>query len=112
MNHISHLHPNEFSQISSGTKTIESRLYDEKRQKIHIGDTLTYVNRGDYKTSLETIVLALHRHHSFDELFSSLPYSKLGNLTHQELIAQVRQFYTPEDERIHGVVGVEFIIKK
>ena len=33
-----------FDAITSGAKTIESRLYDEKRQTIQIGDTVIFTN--------------------------------------------------------------------
>ena len=112
MNHTFHLHADEFLQIYSGAKTIESRLYDEKRQKIHVGDTVTFVSRADYKTNLVAIVLALHRYYTFDELFDSVSLSKFGNLSKEQLVEQVRQFYIPSDEQRYGVVGIEFVIKK
>ena len=34
-----------FDAITSGVKTIESRLYDEKRQTIQLGDTIIFTNR-------------------------------------------------------------------
>ena len=36
-----------YDAIVSGKKTIESRLYDEKRQKIQIGDQIIFTNRED-----------------------------------------------------------------
>ena len=36
-----------FNAITSGNKTIESRLYDEKRQKIQIGDQIIFTNRDN-----------------------------------------------------------------
>lgn len=34
-----------FKAITSGVKTLESRLYDEKRQLIRIGDIIEFTNR-------------------------------------------------------------------
>ena len=42
--HIMKLHPRPFAKIKDGSKTIELRLYDEKRQRISVGDTLRFVN--------------------------------------------------------------------
>lgn len=41
------LHPEPFATIASGHKTIESRLYDEKRRKIQLGDQIVFINRVD-----------------------------------------------------------------
>ena len=40
MEHTMQLNPVPFAMIKSGQKTIELCLYDEKRQKIAIGDTI------------------------------------------------------------------------
>ena len=42
MEHILKLQPKYFDYINNGTKRIELRLYDEKRQKIDIGDTIIF----------------------------------------------------------------------
>ena len=36
------IQPKYFDYIKNGTKRIELRLYDEKRQKIAIGDTIEF----------------------------------------------------------------------
>ena len=45
MEHILKLQPKYFEYIKNGTKRIELRLYDEKRQKIAIGDTIILYTR-------------------------------------------------------------------
>lgn len=42
MEHILKLKPKYFNYIKNGTKRIELRLYDEKRQTINIGDTIIF----------------------------------------------------------------------
>ena len=42
MEHILKLKPKYFNYINRGTKRIELRLYDEKRKKINIGDTIIF----------------------------------------------------------------------
>ena len=42
MKHILKLQPKYFDYINDGTKRIELRLYDEKRQKINIGDIIVF----------------------------------------------------------------------
>lgn len=36
-----------FSLVNNGTKTIEIRIYDDKRRIIQIGDTITFTNNGN-----------------------------------------------------------------
>ena len=37
------LQPKPFAAIKNGTKTIEMRLWDEKRKHITVGDTIEFV---------------------------------------------------------------------
>ena len=45
MQHKLNLHKTPFDLIKSWNKTIESRLFDEKRQKIKIWDEILFVSR-------------------------------------------------------------------
>ena len=67
-----------FEKIKNGSKTIELRLYDEKPQKLKIGDFIEFTRLDDTKQRIQTRVTALHRYSSFAELFDSLPKEKLG----------------------------------
>ena len=44
MTHELRLHDEPFNLIKNGTKTIELRLYDEKRREIHEGDNIEFTN--------------------------------------------------------------------
>ena len=59
-------------------KTVEIRLYDEKRQEIKEGDEILFHRLADESNFLMTNVIALHRFNSFKELFSSDLFSKAG----------------------------------
>lgn len=43
--HQMRLHPEPFEKIKNGTKIIEMRLNDEKRQKVQIGDKIEFENQ-------------------------------------------------------------------
>lgn len=43
-NHIMNLAPLPMQQIRDGRKTIELRLYDEKRKLISVVDTIEFIN--------------------------------------------------------------------
>lgn len=106
------LNPIPFSQIACGMKTIELRLYDEKRKKIQIGDTLIFTHRENDSQTLTVEVTALHRFESFKKLYETLPLTKCGYSERTLLDANFRdmqQYYDPKEEALYGVVGIEFI---
>jgi len=51
-----------FAAIVSGHKTIESRLYDTKRQKIQIGDRIIFTNRDNSEQTVTAEVVGLLRY--------------------------------------------------
>ena len=59
MNHEMRLHDEPFKLIKAGTKTIELRLYDEKRQEIKVGDEIEFTSRATGEKQV-TKVVALH----------------------------------------------------
>ena len=54
MRHEMTLFPRPYASIASGQKTIELRLYDEKRQSIHIGDQIRFTNTEDTNDTLRS----------------------------------------------------------
>ena len=44
MTHNMQLKPEPFAMIKDGTKTIELRLYDEKRRNIKVGDRIVFTD--------------------------------------------------------------------
>ncbi|MBP9749296.1 MAG: ASCH domain-containing protein [Candidatus Pacebacteria bacterium] len=96
-----------FNKIASGTKVIESRLYDQKRQAISIGDEIIFCENDNLNNSFSTIVKDLLRYGSFSELYDSQDPSLFGGTDKDELLAEVRQFYSEEGEHKYGVVGIK-----
>lgn len=50
--HVMNLTPLPMQQIRDGRKTIELRLYDEKRKLISVGDTIKFINTEDSNDTL------------------------------------------------------------
>ena len=94
-----------FDKIKEGTKDIEVRLYDEKRQLINIGDTIEF-ECMDTKEIIKVSVIALHRFNTFKELFSHFDNTRLG-LSKDEDISIMNKFYSPEEQQKYGVIGIE-----
>ena len=48
MTHEMKLQPEYYNFILNGTKRIEIRLYDEKRQSIKLGDTIKFLKEPEF----------------------------------------------------------------
>ena len=97
-----------FDAIISGNKTIESRLYDTKRQKIQIGDRIIFTNRDNSEQTVTAEVVGLLRYATFRDLFSHNNPRKFGGDNVEWLENQISEFYSIEDQKIYGVIGIEF----
>ena len=97
-----------FEKIKNGSKTIELRLYDEKRQKVQVGDFIEFTCLDDGKLRLQTRVTSLHRYSSFAELYATLPKEKLGyKSTDTPDPNHMDEYYSREDQEKYGVLGIE-----
>ena len=97
-----------YDAIVSGKKTIESRLYDEKRQKIQIGDQIIFTNREDPSQIATVKVIGLLRYATFHDLFSHNDPHKFGGESVEWLENQINEFYSLRDQIQDGVIGIEF----
>jgi len=95
-----------FDYIKNGTKRIELRLFDEKRQRIKIGDTIEFTNPDGKKLLVK--VVGLLRYGSFEDLFKDYDISILADesMTKRELLDVLNGFYPLEKQNEMGVVGI------
>jgi len=109
MTHYMNLASLPFEQIKSGTKTIELRLYDEKRQAVSEGDTIIFTNLADNR-QITVRVIKLHIFDTFIELYRSLPLNKCG-YAEQDLDSaspdDMLTYYSKEKQERYKVVGIE-----
>lgn len=107
MKHEMKLNNGPFNKIKNGTKTIELRLNDEKRQKLNINDNIEFTN---IKTSekITVKIKSLHKYRNFQELYKhfdkiAIGYEKdeIGNYKDME------EYYSKEEQAKYGVVGIE-----
>lgn len=106
MKHEMGLQSKFFDYIKNGAKRIELRLFDEKRQRIKIGDTIEFTNPDGER--LEVKVVGLLRYGSFEELFRDFDIAILADasMTKQELLEVLSGFYPLEKQVEMGVVGI------
>ncbi len=100
-----------FQQFKSGDKTIEVRLYDEKRRKIQVGNRICFTHSENEKMQIRARVVALHCYNTFKELFENvgLDACGFGGYSVDEAVKGMKKYYSSEEERKCGVVGIEII---
>ena len=69
MEHEMKLQPEYYNFILNGTKRIEIRLFDEKRQQIKIGDTIKILKEPELNESFNAKVIGLLRYNTFEDMF-------------------------------------------
>lgn len=105
------LQPEFYYYMKDGTKEIEIRLNDLKRQKIKIGDTIIFTKEPDNIESFKTRVVDLLRYDSFAEMFNTIDISLLADKTYtkEKLIKELEKYYSKEKEEEYGVLGIKII---
>ena len=107
MIHKMKLNESPFERIKNGTKTVEFRLYDEKRQQIKIGDKIEFSKLPDLQEKLLVDVIELYREDTFKKLFTKL-YNDEGEAT--EKANGMYEIYSPDKEKQYGVLGIKIKI--
>lgn len=114
MKHQMKLKAHPFNMIRSGQKTFELRLYDEKRQKVHVGDEIEFSCLDGNEAPFVVRVTGLHLFENFAVLYSAPPLLKCGYT--EETIEDaspddMNQYYSVEEQVQYGVVGIEIKLK-
>lgn len=91
------LHDEPFDLMRAGKKWVEVRLNDPKRQRLEVGQKITFTSRTDSAAILKRKVKALKRYDTFAELFVDYPNEK----------TDIYRYYTRADEREYGAVAIE-----
>ena len=104
MIHQMKLNDDPFERIKNGTKTIEFRLYDEKRRKVKIGDKIEFSKLPDLQEKILVDVLDLYTEPSFEELFEKIYKDRELAKQYENAMYEI---YSPENEKKYGVVGIK-----
>lgn len=111
MLHKMKLRLSPFEKIKNGSKTIELRLYDEKRQTVQVGDFIEFSCLDEPKQKIQTRVTALHHFGSFSELYAVLPKEKLGYTPAETPVPDhMNEYYLREKQEQYGVLGIELYL--
>ena len=101
------LYPEPFDLIKAGSKTVEMRLFDEKRRKLSVGGLIVFTNTKT-KEELVVEIIDLKQFDSFESLY--LNYKKTDIGYKDDEVANpddMLSYYSIEDIRKYGVVAIE-----
>lgn len=107
MLHQMKLNESPFERIKNGTKTIEFRLFDEKRQRIKVGDQIEFSKLPDLQEKLLVDVVELYREDTFEKLFRKI-YTDEEKI--QRKTKAIYEIYSPEKEQQYGILGIKIKI--
>ena len=107
MIHEMKLKESPFERIKNGTKTIEFRLYDEKRRKIKIGDKIEFSKLPNLQEKILVQVLDIYKEETFKKLFEKI-YTDKEEI--ERKTKSMYQFYSQEQEKENGVIGIKILL--
>lgn len=110
MMHQMKLNNDPFEKIKNGTKTIELRLYDEKRKLLKINDVIELINISTNEQMMVQIE-NLYHYPSFYELYKHFDKIEIGyDQEEKPNYKDMEQYYSKEEQNEYGVLGIR--IKK
>ena len=101
-----------FCSIKNGQKTVEMRLYDEKRKQIKTGDEIVFTNIETSET-LKCKVLNISVFKNFAELYKNFDKTTLGySKTEIANPEYMNIYYSKEEQKNFGVCAIEIEVLK
>jgi len=108
MEYTMHVEDEIFKSIKDGKKTIEMRLFDEKRKQFKIGDTIVFKNRKNGNT-VRCKINNLYQYNNFEELYKHHDKILLGyNEDDVASPADMNIYYDYNRINKYGVLAIEF----
>lgn len=107
MKHNMNLNDSPFNRIKNGTKTIELRLNDEKRQLLKENDLIEFVNRATLE-KITVQIVRLYKYPNFKELYKH--FDKISMGYDEDDIANpkdMEKYYSKEEQDKYGVIGIK-----
>lgn len=118
---VMHLADDMFEKVKAGTKTVEMRLFDDKRKLVDVGDYIEFRKLSDENERVLRRVAYLYPYESFKDAFENVYHEKkkridalrftpeqLGapeNSDLKSLIDGMYKYYSKAQEKEHGVIA-------
>lgn len=112
--HFMHLYDEPFEKIAKGEKTIELRLFDDKRKALNKGDYICFTNTKSGKKCFVKIT-ELKNFKNLKEATLSLDQTKLGcskEQTKEEILDAYHSIYSEQEEQEKGVLAISISLEK
>jgi len=109
MQHAMKLTPISFEQIVEGSKTLEVRVYDEKRRNFNVGDTVIFSKLPDKTETIEKTIIGITIFKDFKTMFENVDGVKAGWTivdTPEKMEKDLTIYYTKEEVDKYGVIGI------
>ena len=110
MEMIFHLKDEIFDLVKYGSKNIEIRLYDEKRRKLNVGDTLIFYKNEDESKKVIATVEELTIFDNIEELVNNYDLKNMyfENSSKEELISIFNEIYSQDKQEEFKVLAIKF----
>tara|TARA_B100000475_G_C14826024_1_gene242722 strand:+ start:39 stop:434 length:396 start_codon:yes stop_codon:yes gene_type:complete len=97
-----------FEEVAIGSKVIEIRLNDRKRENIRVGDQITFYNRENPQNFVSVKVKNVQKFVTLLDLLSAYPIANFGRVwkSINEGIDAVN-YYSENDIRKYGFLAIE-----
>ena len=113
MIHVFRLDKIHFDKVKDGTKTVEMRLYDEKRKHLRVGDQILFRERDNELNKVRTIIRKIEVYKNFNELYGFYNKVALGYDENQEANPKdMEKYYPIEKQNEFGVVAITIELDK
>lgn len=115
MKHNMSLYSEAFDKVRNGRAELEARLFDPKRRRVRIGDTIVFGKLPEKRKKVSVKVLGISRFNSFRDMFSNLDSQKFGHGKGTSVGQQIRRmmrYYTKKEEKKFGVVALHIKLLK
>lgn len=108
--HHMNLREAPFMQIKNGTKRVELRLFDEKRQKIRVGDEIIFKKEHSDEV-IHAVAIGLHVYPNFDLLSWNFHNDVLGIPEDiMDIGKYMRSYYSDSDVYRYGAFAIRLQI--
>ena len=107
MEYYMNVHDAPFNKIKNKSKTIEMRLYDERRKALKVNDVIIFTNNVTNE-QIKVVILDLYKFNSFKEVYKKFDKVSLG-YTEDEIAhyKDMQQYYSEENIKKYGVLAIK-----
>jgi ASC-1-like (ASCH) protein len=105
-----HLDSDIFDIVRNGSKDVEVRLNDEKKQQLKVGDTLIFLKRPLNDEEIKARVIGLDYYDDFSSLVENYEMKRLylDNCSKEDYLKLMNKFYPLEEQKEYGAVAIRF----